>query len=335
MKESINHSSILFTILLFIVLLFVGSILFNSVSRDVGVNDFSIKNSEGNMFIEESDSFKTISLRWYYQGLHTISLPIPQSEYYHFSSKSRSSSKEYGYYVQDDSAIMSSLSKKLVDIAATESYSSTETISFIAAFVQSLKGTPDYFDDYPQFPVETIYLGTGDCEDMAILGSRLLSSAGYDVAVIEIADHVGIGVNTPFKGDFFKFKNNSYYYLELTGTNYDLGELPEEYSGFSARLFNPQEVILDPSWKIQRITVANASVYNVSVTFKNNFTGLAIGYIAYENFSGNVSLKDSKEERRVNFILPVLPSLDHRLILEFRGVSANTVFLQTPWVTEY
>ena len=50
--------------------------------------------------------------------------------------------------------------------------------------------------DHIQFPVETMKLKTGDCDDASVLFASLLESAGIETALILYADHVLIMFNT-------------------------------------------------------------------------------------------------------------------------------------------
>ena len=50
-------------------------------------------------------------------------------------------------------------------------------------------------DDRWQMPGETLRVGTGDCEDMAILGASIMSALGYRVALIHEENHVRFGAD--------------------------------------------------------------------------------------------------------------------------------------------
>ncbi len=50
-------------------------------------------------------------------------------------------------------------------------------------------------DDRWQMPGETLRLGTGDCEDMAILGASVMSALGYRAVLIYEEDHVCFGAD--------------------------------------------------------------------------------------------------------------------------------------------
>lgn len=48
--------------------------------------------------------------------------------------------------------------------------------------------------DHWQFPAETIYSGTGDCEDMALLLTSICRALGYDAVLITVPGHVASAV---------------------------------------------------------------------------------------------------------------------------------------------
>ncbi len=49
-----------------------------------------------------------------------------------------------------------------------------------------LNGTKEYW----AYPMETLYLGYGDCEDVSFLACALFSAAGYKSAVITLTSHM-------------------------------------------------------------------------------------------------------------------------------------------------
>lgn len=60
----------------------------------------------------------------------------------------------------------------------------------------------DYAVDYWTFPMETIYSGSGDCEDTAILCAVLFDEAGYPAGVYDIPEHAVAAVHVAeYSGD--------------------------------------------------------------------------------------------------------------------------------------
>ncbi len=52
------------------------------------------------------------------------------------------------------------------------------------------QGVPDYI----QYPAQTLYYGKGDCEDTAILLYTLYRMAGLDATLIQMPEHISVGV---------------------------------------------------------------------------------------------------------------------------------------------
>lgn len=48
--------------------------------------------------------------------------------------------------------------------------------------------------EYPQYPIETLYLKTGDCEDYTILMQSILYQLGYTVYTVDWGDHLSVGI---------------------------------------------------------------------------------------------------------------------------------------------
>ncbi len=110
--------------------------------------------------------------------------------------------------------------------------------------VQQLRFEPDITAFNTKYPLETLAEGSGDCEDRALLLVSLLRSAGLEAALVLLPEHVGAAVRLqrePFRGAaFFEVDGKRYYYCETTGNypgeDWDVGEMPEEYTNQSARI---------------------------------------------------------------------------------------------------
>lgn len=71
------------------------------------------------------------------------------------------------------------------------------------------------------FPDESIYYPKSDCEDHAILFSRMINDIlGYDVALVYVPGHLFAAVNFPdgadISGDYFSYNGKRYYVCEPT-----------------------------------------------------------------------------------------------------------------------
>ena len=53
------------------------------------------------------------------------------------------------------------------------------------------------WNEYPRYPVETLFDRGGDCEDTSILTATILYEMGYDVALLILEDdnHCAIGIS--------------------------------------------------------------------------------------------------------------------------------------------
>lgn len=102
-------------------------------------------------------------------------------------------------------------------------------------------------EEYWQFPLETLYLGTGDCEDTSILFAAICKQMGWDAALFLLYGHMAAGVTldeftdeTPGRSSYLSSKTNyctssdgtRYYYCETTGDSdsYHVGDVPSGQS---------------------------------------------------------------------------------------------------------
>lgn len=115
-----------------------------------------------------------------------------------------------------------------------EGMSDWEMIELATAFVQGLDYVSDDigtgYDEYPKFPLETLYDQGGDCEDSSILLASLLRELGYGTVLVMTEDHMGVGVKASEPANF-TYMNMDFYYIETTAPGWGIGELPEEING--------------------------------------------------------------------------------------------------------
>ena len=111
-------------------------------------------------------------------------------------------------------------------------WSAERKVNFVLAFVHALPYTEDIttgYNDYHKYATETLAEGGGDCEDTSILFASILSGLDFEVALISLPRHLAIGVKGNFRGTFFPYGNNKYYYCETTGAaDWRLGVLPPD-----------------------------------------------------------------------------------------------------------
>lgn len=142
----------------------------------------------------------------------------------------------------DDDKIMAAIVNQLKNSAAERGYDKYQTVEFVVAFVQGLPYVTDSestgYDEYPRYPMETLEEQGGDCEDTAILTATLLREMGYGAALIVLPGHCAVGVkgDPSVEGVYYEIDGIRYYYLETTGQDWPIGEIPEEYRDLRAKV---------------------------------------------------------------------------------------------------
>lgn len=154
-------------------------------------------------------------------GHARIEIPMSELEGYENSRMPRRMAYVTTQYITpDDTAV-----RQIADVVSrlSEGMSNVERVNMVNSFIyHSVRYTDDTehgTDDYYQYPMETIYYGKGDCEDMAFLEVSVLRALGYDAVPILSLDHCLVGVNIEGDGKHMDWFGRSYYYLEPTSTN--------------------------------------------------------------------------------------------------------------------
>lgn len=175
------------------------------------------------------DGTVTKNYVWIYDGsYYRMTISFPYSDYASYAGnagasifiRSPSSTSDYDnisrFIVVDDT--IESMERELSELFS-EKYGAAggqDYAEFILAFVQCcfdystdfrLYGHSEYF----AFPLETIYNGTGDCEDTSALCASLFEAAGYDSGVFIIPGHAIAAVSI----DGFTAGNVSPTYSQL------------------------------------------------------------------------------------------------------------------------
>jgi hypothetical protein len=224
---------------------------------------------------------------------------IPKALYDAYKDLPRPYTKNYSVYVTNpfDDDIINFLAESIQEKAVEEGYSDYDTVSFAVSFVQSLEYTSDEvtkgFDEYPRFPIETIVDKGGDCEDTAILSAAIIDALGYGVVLMHfdnvdnVSGHMAIGVagGKGVYGSYWLFRERKYYYVETTGENWGIGQIPDVYAGKSAYIYPMDPVpILSHEWAIS--TEGNYLVLKVTAT--NYGSAKAEGVYIYAGFDAGI-----------------------------------------------
>ncbi len=79
-------------------------------------------------------------------------------------------------------------------------------------------------DDYWQTPYQTLRLGTGDCEDMAILYLSICEALGFETVLVSETNHISVGVLVePMESDYTVSFGGKVYVAAETSMSGPLG----------------------------------------------------------------------------------------------------------------
>ncbi len=190
----------------------------------------------------------TQSYQWFY-GWQTWQweLPIPLSVYVEYLEKQRPQSE--AYYVDmakdpRDDLYIDQMVQKINEATLQAGFTEVQKLNFVIAFVQSLPYTVDKettpYDEYPRYPIETLFDRGGDCEDSSILVAALLDRLNYDVALILLrnAQHMAVGVSlVGTYGSYYNYDGKMYFYLETTGEDWQIGEIPPDITDTTGYIY--------------------------------------------------------------------------------------------------
>ena len=144
----------------------------------------------------------------------------------------------------DDDYYITSMIQEINAAAISEGFTEAEKVNFVIAFVQSLPYTEDEvttgWDEYPRYPIETLFDRGGDCEDTSILVATLLDRMGYDVCLLlmEDAQHCAVGVSIQGTyGTYYPYDGTEYYFLETTGEGWEIGDFPPSITETTAYVY--------------------------------------------------------------------------------------------------
>ena len=245
----------------------------------------------------------TRQYEWRYDGKEwQWALAIPQSLYDYYAERPRAMTQDYSIYVThpSDDDYIDTLIDRIEEVAADEGYDEIETVNFAVSFVQSLPYATDdvttAYDEYPRYPIETLADNGGDCEDTSILMAAILHQMGYGVVLLSLPNHMAVGVlgGEELSGTHYIYNDREYYYLETTGSGWEIGELPPEYEVPSASIYDIAPVpILTADWSAQSSSFGKTSL---TITVENLGTAAATEVYIYAAFDAGGDMAWNAEE---------------------------------------
>lgn len=158
-------------------------------------------------------------------------------------SRGRSTPEYVNYELT--SGFAPALASTLDDVARDIGFTSKQArLAFVIDYVQRLPYVSDDvskgFDQYTKFVAETLAEGNGDCEDTAVMLASVLEADlfGYDMVLIEPPGHMAAGVGGGnLRGAYYEYGGRDYYFIETTGEGWGIGEVPSEYEGAKASIY--------------------------------------------------------------------------------------------------
>lgn len=141
-------------------------------------------------------------------------------------------------FVTSDDPIVQDIADELKLIAGSKRFDDVQTINFALSFCQALPYSTDAdtegINEYWRFPVETLYVGTGDCEDTSFLFASIAEAMGYDAIIIILENHAAVGIQWDMpSGAYLQLEGDDakYYYCETTGVGFKMGSMPSTQEG--------------------------------------------------------------------------------------------------------
>jgi hypothetical protein len=173
-----------------------------------------------------------------------FTLHVSDLLYQYYQSRERN--PNYGSYVSDrfDDRYIKSLANEIEQYGEENGLSDRQVVDHAIAFVQDLEYTKDKvstgYDEYPKYPVETLYDKGGDCEDTCILLSSLLEEMGYATVLLILRNenHMALGVagEESIEGAYYDHDGRQYYYVETTAAGWNVGEVPPDIEDGQAQI---------------------------------------------------------------------------------------------------
>lgn len=207
-------------------------------------------NKEPN-YIATNPRWETMYFTWECQddlGTLEIEVPVDAEMYAYYRKLPRYWGVENLYkYVND--ANNQQIIKDIVEIIQTYidqyAYDDDAVAREAARFVQAAieyeyDSVSTGMQEYPRYPIETLYEHQGDCEDTSILMAALLKQLGYEVGFFHVPGHVAVAIRTADTyagGAYYEINGHRYLFIESTSSGWKIGEIPQEYMETGAELY--------------------------------------------------------------------------------------------------
>ncbi|HAJ96457.1 MAG TPA: hypothetical protein DCO72_01800 [Ruminococcus sp.] len=178
--------------------------------------------------------------------MHVHDVEFPVDDYLYYVNSYHDLGMDRRKYADDEynRSLMKQCAENIQKVCKEKGLNKTQTmyeaIHYVQAFPYQLDIDSHGVNEYPNYPIETLYLNCGDCEDTAILLSGILREMGYQTALFlippvgDVGGHMAMGINTKslddFVGETISFDNGEkYFYVESTAYGFYVGQIPSMY----------------------------------------------------------------------------------------------------------
>ena len=210
----------------------------------IGILWLSLCVSAFGQSVRPEDGFYKVKYSWEYDEVKwSFSVGIPENIYDFYRERTHYNDDLMHYVLSDyDRDYIREIVKSFRTGGEEWGLSDLDNVFNVVSFVQSLQYVSDETsrgeDEYVRYPLETLVDGIGDCEDMVILTAAILHEMGYSVLLVMLPEHLALAVkyDKDFPGTYYDYDGDRYYYLEMTGQGWDLGQIPLQYKNQEATL---------------------------------------------------------------------------------------------------
>lgn len=157
-----------------------------------------------------------------------------------FQNDDESEANYFGFMFSDyDRPVIRELAAQIADSSMPDFRKVKAALTFVQTLPYALDKDSKGVEEYVRYPLETLYDGTGDCEDKTILLAAVLQELGIDFILLLPPDHMALGVccDSIHAQRHFFYDEKKYYYIESTALGWDLGVIPKQYSSSSFTIY--------------------------------------------------------------------------------------------------
>lgn len=255
------------------------------------------------------------AFQWNFDGIpQKVEVDLSSTAYLHYRTKPRSWS--YGTYTMESPShpVIADIAQVLEAAAADVVDTEWDRVRYAVTFVQNIRYVDDVGGEYPRYPIETLVDGTGDCEDTAILLAAILDAWGLDCVLLSPPGHMALGLSvTGLQGISYPIGGKKYFYVETTGKNWNIGEVPPKYMG-QAKII-PLQTVSGPRRSVEYVAPKemNHNKLQFAVYRSTTHAGGAEGRVAYQ-----YKIRLEGTEKLMNQVQEVRYQRQHATFSEYR-----------------